>query len=56
MEGLVEVSSIASGLASLDTGSAVANSVLSTVNSLESDLVNRLFASLGVGTNINTLA
>lgn len=51
-----DISSIASTLAATATTGAITNSVLNQVSSLEVDQVNRLFAQLGIGQNVNTYA
>ena len=52
----MDVNSIASGLASTATTGAVGTAVLKSVQNLEADVVNRLFAQLGIGQNVNTYA
>ena len=50
------ISSVAAGLGAAYTGGEIANSVLKSVQNLEADQVARLFASFGLGQNVNTYA
>lgn len=50
------VASIASSMALTSVGSQVAVGVLSQTQSLEQDLVSRLFGSLGLGNGVDAYA
>jgi len=53
----MDIGSISSSLASQATASGSLNvSLLSAVNNLDQDVANRLFASIGIGANVNSLA
>ncbi|GAC1392712.1 MAG: hypothetical protein NVSMB31_11180 [Vulcanimicrobiaceae bacterium] len=52
----MDVSSIATGLASAQIAGGVQTSVLKSVENLAADQVARLFNSLGLGQNVDTLA
>jgi len=57
MQGIDAVGQAAS--AALTAGTAqtgIATSILAGANSFEKDIVNRLFSSIGLGANVNTLA
>lgn len=52
----MDVGSIASSMALTSVGGQVAVGVLNSTQSLEKDLVSRLFGSLGVGNGVDTYA
>ena len=57
MTGLDSIGSTASAALTAGTGNvAIATSMLAGANSFEKDIVNRLFSSIGLGSNVNALA
>lgn len=52
----MDVASVATGLAQAQVSGGVDASVLKSVENLAADQVDRLFATLGIGTNVNTYA
>jgi hypothetical protein len=52
----MDIGQIATGLSLSNTASSVTMGVMSDVQNLQSDLVARLFGSLGVGTNFDAYA
>jgi|GEM_PF-1613776 len=57
MTGLDSIGSAASAALTAGTGNAtIATSLLAGANSFEKDIVNRLFSSIGLGSNFNALA
>jgi hypothetical protein len=52
----MDIGNIATSMALSNTASSVTLGVMKDAQNLETDLVARLFGSLGIGTNVNALA
>ena len=57
MNGIDSVGQAAAGALTAGTAQAgIATSILAGANSFEKDIVDRLFASIGIGANVNASA
>ncbi len=52
----MDISSVATGLAAGASTDAVGTGILKSVQNLEGNVVNRLFAQIGIGQNVDTYA